>query len=351
MNTTHIPLSVLDLAPITEDNSLAEAIANSVRLAQAAEVAGYKRFWMAEHHNMVDIASAATAVLLSHIGAKTEKIRIGSGGIMLPNHAPIIVAEQFGTLETLYPGRVDLGLGRAPGTDYETLQALRRESRTKGLDFPEMLDELQYYLSDPRPGQRITAVPGAGLNIPLWLLGSSTFSAQLAAEKGLPLVFASHFAPDAMLAAIDIYRAGFRPSETLGKPYVMICVNVVAAPTQEEADHLATTELQKFLNLGRGVEKKLPKPARDTDALWHPAEAQRVLTQLRESVWGKPEVVRDGLRDLVRRTGADEIMVNSWQGTRLCRSSEIMLSILPERQKDHLPKIMTRKSLTKRGRG
>lgn len=312
MNATNIPLSLLDLAPITEGHSLAEAITNSVRLAQAAEAAGYKRFWMAEHHNMVDIASAATAVLLSHIGAKTENIRIGSGGIMLPNHAPLVVAEQFGTLETLYPGRVDLGLGRAPGTDYETLQALRRESRTKGLDFPEMLDELQYYLSEPRPGQRITAVPGAGLNIPLWLLGSSTFSAQLAAEKGLPLVFASHFAPDAMLAAIDTYRAGFMPSETLEKPYVMVCVNVVAAETQEEADHLATTELQKFLNLGRGVEKKLPKPAKDMDALWHPAEAQRVLTQLRESVWGKPEVVRDGLRDLVRRTGADEIMVNSW---------------------------------------
>ena len=312
INRTNIPLSLLDLAPIAEDRSLADAIADSVRLAQAAEAAGYKRFWMAEHHNMVDIASAATAVLLSHIGAKTDKIRIGSGGIMLPNHAPLVVAEQFGTLETLYPGRVDLGLGRAPGTDYETLQALRRESRTKGLDFPEMLDELQYYLSPPRPGQRITAVPGAGLNIPLWLLGSSTFSARLAAEKGLPLVFASHFAPDAMLAAIDTYRAGFRPSETLEKPYVMVCVNVVAAETRQEADYLATTELQKFLNLGRGIDKKLPKPVKDMDTLWHPAEAQRVLTQLRESVWGKPEVVRDGLQDLVRRTGADEIMVNSW---------------------------------------
>lgn len=312
INRTNIPLSLLDLAPIAEDRSLADAIADSVRLAQAAEAAGYKRFWMAEHHNMVDIASAATAVLLSHIGAKTDKIRIGSGGIMLPNHAPLVVAEQFGTLETLYPGRVDLGLGRAPGTDYETLQALRRESRTKGLDFPEMLDELQYYLSPPRPGQHITAVPGAGLNIPLWLLGSSTFSARLAAEKGLPLVFASHFAPDAMLAAIDTYHAGFRPSETLEKPYVMVCVNVVAAETQQEADYLATTELQKFLNLGRGIDKKLPKPVKDMDTLWHPAEAQRVLTQLRESVWGKPEVVRDGLQDLVRRTGADEIMVNSW---------------------------------------
>lgn len=312
MNTTNIPLSLLDLAPVTEGHSLTDAITNSVRLAQAAEAAGYQRFWMAEHHNMVDIASAATAVLLSHIGAKTRKIRIGAGGIMLPNHAPLVVAEQFGTLETLYPGRVDLGLGRAPGTDYETLQALRRESRAKGLAFPEMLNELQYYLSVPRPGQRIMAVPGAGLHIPLWLLGSSTFSAQLAAEKGLPLVFASHFAPDAMLAAVDTYRSGFMPSETLEQPYVMLCVNVVAAETQQQADHLATTELQKFLNLGRGIEKKLPKPTSAMDSLWHPAEARRVLNQLRESVWGNAEVVRAGLNDLVRRTGADEIMVNSW---------------------------------------
>lgn len=312
MKDANVPLSLLDLAPITEGHNLADAIRNSVRLAKAAEDAGYHRFWMAEHHNMVDIASAATTVILSHIGARTDKIRIGSGGIMLPNHAPLVVAEQFGTLETLYPGRVDLGLGRAPGTDQETLQALRRESRAKGLDFPDMLEELQHFLAEPRPGQRVTAVPGAGLRIPLWLLGSSTFSAQLAAQKGLPLVFASHFAPDAMLAAIDTYRAGFKPSETLNAPYVMVCVNVVAAETQKEADRLATTELQKFVNLGRGVEVKLPKPVDDMNALWHPVEAQRVLAQLRESIWGTPDVVRAGLQDLVRRTGADEIMVNSW---------------------------------------
>lgn len=312
MSKNSIPLSLLDLAPITEGNSLADAIHNSVRLAKAAEAAGFHRFWMAEHHNMVDIASAATAVILSHIGAETKTIRIGSGGIMLPNHAPMIIAEQFGTLETLYPGRVDLGLGRAPGTDQATLQALRRESRARGLDFPEMLDELQHYLAPARPGQRVTAVPGAGLNIPLWLLGSSTFSAQLAAQKGLPLAFASHFAPDAMLAAIDTYRSGFRPSEALPEPYVMVCVNVVAADTQLEADHLATTELQKFVNLGRGVDVKLPRPVNDMNALWHPMEAQRVLTQLRESVWGSPETVRSGLNDLIGRTGANEIMVNSW---------------------------------------
>lgn len=312
MKNTSIPLSLLDLAPITEGYNLSDAISNSVRLAKAAEDAGYHRFWMAEHHNMVDIASAATSVILSHIGAKTSKIRIGSGGIMLPNHAPLIIAEQFGTLETLYPGRVDLGLGRAPGTDQETLQALRRESRAKGLDFPDMLEELQHYLKPARPGQRVTAVPGAGLNIPLWLLGSSTFSAQLAAHKGLPLVFASHFAPDAMLAAIDTYRSGFKASETLAEPYVMVCVNVVAADTQKEADRIATTELQKFVNLGRGVEVKLPKPVDDMNAIWHPVEAQRVLNQLRESIWGTPASVREGLLDLVRRTGANEIMVNSW---------------------------------------
>lgn len=312
MKEATIPLSLLDLAPITEGHNISDAISNSVRLAQAAEQAGYHRFWMAEHHNLVDIASAATSVILSHIGAKTEKIRIGSGGIMLPNHAPLVIAEQFGTLETLYPGRVDLGLGRAPGTDQETMNALRRETRGRGLDFPEMLDELQRYLGPKTPGQRIIAIPGAGLDIPVWLLGSSTFSAQLAAQKGLPLVFASHFAPDAMLAAIDAYRRAFMPSANLAEPYVMVCVNVVAADTQREAERLATTELQKFTNLGRGVDTLLPEPVNDMNALWHPIEAKRVLTQLRESVWGAPEYVRERLQDLVRRTGANEIMVNSW---------------------------------------
>ncbi|MDW6005374.1 LLM class flavin-dependent oxidoreductase [Vibrio mangrovi] len=311
--SNHItPLSVLDLAPIAEGSTIRDAIQNSVRLAQAAEKAGYQRFWVAEHHNMKDIASAATTVILSHIGARTETIRIGSGGIMLPNHAPLVVAEQFGTLETMYPERVDLGLGRAPGTDYATTMALRREERSQGLDFPEMVTELQHYLAPPRQGQKIVAVPGAGLNIPLWLLGSSTFSAGLAARKGLPLAFASHFAPDAMHDAIQTYRSAFQPSEQLSAPYVMVCVNMVAAETQEAAEYLATTELQKFLNLGRGVEGKLPKPVGNMDTLWHPAEAQRVLHQLRESIWGTPEKIRKGLARLTERTGADEIMVNSW---------------------------------------
>lgn len=312
MSNADIPLSLLDLVPITEGHSISDALHHSTALAQAAEAAGYHRYWVAEHHNLTDIASAATSVVLSHIGAKTRTIRLGSGGIMLPNHAPLMVAEQFGTLESLYPGRIDLGLGRAPGTDMETAHALRRDTRAKGLDFPQMVDELQSYLAPAKPSQRIRAIPGNGLAIPLWLLGSSTFSAQLAAIKGLPLVFASHFAPDAMTAAVEIYRSHFQPSAQLDAPYVMICVNVVAADSQKEAEHLSTTELQKFLNLGRGVDTLLPKPVQSMDDIWHTIEAQRVLSQLRESIWGTPAQVREGLASLVKRTGANEIMVNSW---------------------------------------
>ncbi len=312
MTTRGTPLSVLDLVTIGEGFTISDALATSTELAQAAERSGYHRFWVAEHHNLVDIASAATAVVLSHIGAKTSRIRLGSGGIMLPNHPPLVVAEQFGTLESLYPNRIDLGLGRAPGTDMETAQALRRDMRANGQDFPEMVEELQGFLQAERRGQRVKAIPGQGLNIPLWLLGSSTYSAQLAAMKGLPLAFASHFAPDAMQAAIEFYRNNFQPSEQLDKPYVIVCVNAVAADTQEEAEYLATTELQKFLNLGRGVDKLLPKPVEDMSKLWHGSEAQRVSRQLRESAWGTAEQVCNKLNDLIARTGADEIMLNSW---------------------------------------
>lgn len=312
MKPNNIPLSLLDLVPIGEGFTIGQALVNSTRLAQAAEKAGFLRYWVAEHHNLVDIASAATSVVLSHIGAQTSRIRLGSGGIMLPNHAPLVVAEQFGTLESLYPGRIDLGLGRAPGTDMETLRALRRDMRSNGLDFPEMLEALLAYFAPPKPGQSVKAIPGAGLQVPVWLLGSSTYSAQLAARKGLPMAFASHFAPDAMRAAIEIYRANFQPSAQLETPYVIVCVNAVAAPTQQEAEYLATTELQKFLNLGRGVQCPLPKPVEDMSKLWHSSEAQRVHKQLRESAWGTPDKVRDKLNDLVRRTGADEVMLNSW---------------------------------------
>lgn len=312
MTSNDIPLSVLDLVPIGEGYSTADALQQSTRLAQAAEQAGYLRYWVAEHHNHIDIASAATAVVLSHIGANTSRIRLGSGGVMLPNHAPLIVAEQFGTLEALYPNRIDLGLGRAPGTDMQTIRALRRKTRADGLDFPDMLAELQTYLAPAKPGQRIRAIPGIGMNIPIWLLGSSTYSAELAAIKGLPLAFASHFAPDAMQAAVQVYHDGFQPSAQLDKPYVTICVNAVAAETRQQAEYLATTELQKFLNLGRGDDVLLPKPVEDMSTLWQSHEAQRIGRQLRESAWGTPTEVCDKLAELVRRTGADEIMLNTW---------------------------------------
>ncbi|KFZ37250.1 luciferase [Shewanella mangrovi] len=312
MNRSDVKLSLLDLVTIGEGATVSDAIKSSTALAIAAERSGFHRFWVAEHHNLKDIGSAATSVILSHIGAKTERIRLGSGGIMLPNHAPLMVAEQFGTLEALYPNRIDLGLGRAPGTDAETMHALRRDTRSKGMDFPDMLSELQTYFADVKPGQRIKAIPGAGMKVPLWLLGSSTFSAQLAAARGLPFAFASHFAPDAMLSALELYRHNFKPSAQLDKPYVIICVNAVAAESQAEAEFLATTELQKFRNLGRGIETLLPKPVKDMDAIWNPYEKQRILTQLRESLWGSPGMVRQGIAELAERTGANEIMLNSW---------------------------------------
>ncbi|KQN49759.1 luciferase [Serratia sp. Leaf50] len=312
MKDSVIPLSLLDLAILPEGSTPGDAVLNTVRLAQAAEKAGYHRYWLSEHHNLADIASAATAVILSHVGANTRSIRIGSGGVMLPNHAPLIIAEQFATLDILYPNRVDLGLGRAPGTDQETVQALRRDARSLGQDFPEMLEELQHFFAPARAGQRVKAIPGAGMNIPIWLLGSSTFSAQLAARKGLPFVFASHFAPDSMMSALRLYRSNFKPSAQLSQPYVMICVNAVAAETVKEADWLATTELQKFINMGRGINAPVAKPVEDMDALWTPDEAQQVLHSLRESLWGTPQMVCRGLKELVERTGADEVMVNSW---------------------------------------
>lgn len=312
MSSTPVPLSLLDLVPIGEGFNVSQALENSVALAQAAEECGYSRYWVAEHHNLMDIGSAATAVVLSHIGARTSKIRLGSGGIMLPNHAPLMVAEQFGTLAALYPDRIDLGLGRAPGTDMETARALRRDLSANGLEFPEMVEELQHYFRPSTRGQRIKAIPGAGMNIPLWLLGSSTYSAQLAAHKGLPLAFASHFAPDAMHAAIKVYRDNFKPSAQCEKPYVVICVNAVAAETEQDAYFLATTELQKFLQLGRGVETLLPKPVDNFEALCHPSEAMRIRNQLRESVWGTPQQVTQKLNDLIARTEANEIMLNSW---------------------------------------
>jgi luciferase family oxidoreductase group 1 len=311
MTNKNIPLSVLDLVPIGEGFTISEAIQDSVNLAQSVEEFGFSRFWVAEHHNFSNIASAATSVVLSHIGAKTEKIRIGSGGIMLPNHPPLVIAEQFGTLESMYPNRIDLGLGRAPGTDQRTAMALRRDNND-GSDFPSMLNHLQYYLSKEGGPKAIKAVPGYGLDIPIWLLGSSTFSAKLAALKGLPFAFASHFAPDAMMDAINIYKANFTPSKQLEEPYIIVCINAICASTKEEAQFLATTEKQKFLNIQRGDNKLIPKPTNDMDSLWEDWEKRSIEHKLRESIWGTPEVVKEKLENLVERTGANEIMINSW---------------------------------------
>lgn len=307
-----LPLSVLDLSPITENSNVSQSLNRSRELAQLAEQKGYHRFWMAEHHNMPDIASASTTVVLSHIGAHTSSIRIGSGGIMLPNHAPLIVAEQFGTLEAFYPGRIDLGLGRAPGTDRLTMRALRRDSMSRGIDFPEQLEELMALMAPPQPRQVLRAIPGAGSDVPVWLLGSSTFSARLAAQKGLPLAFASHFAPDAMSDAINVYHREFRPCSQQQHPYVIVCVNIVAADSVVEALYLSTTEQQKFLNLMRGIDVQLPAPVENMNALWSAREKANVTLQLRESIWGDKQVVADRLGNLVSRTGAHEIMVNSW---------------------------------------
>lgn len=306
-----IPLSVLDLVPIGEGFSISDAMKNSTKLAKAVEDFGYERYWIAEHHNFKNIASAATSVLLSHIGANTKKIRIGSGGIMLPNHAPLVIAEQFGTLESLYPNRIDLGIGRAPGTDQRTMLALRRD-KNDGSDFPLMLNHLQYYLSSEGGPKAIKAIPGYGLEIPIWLLGSSTFSAKLAAQKGLPFAFASHFAPEQMEDAIKEYKTNFKASDKLKEPYVIICINAICAQTQEEAEFLATTELQKFIYLYRGDDRLLSKPTNDMDSVWNEWEKEGILKKLKESIWGDPKYVKGKLEALVERTQANEIMINSW---------------------------------------
>ncbi len=304
-------LSILDLAPVSEGNDFHTTFRHSVSLAQHAEKWGYTRFWMAEHHNMPDIASAATSVLLSHIGANTNSIRLGSGGIMLPNHAPLVIAEQFGTLEALYPDRIDLGLGRAPGTDHATMHALRREPERMDPEFDELLEELEFFMGPISDHQPVKAFPGNNSKVPIWLLGSSTYSARLAAIKGLPFAFAAHFAPDAMQRALDIYRENFRPSEQLAEPYVMIGVNIIVADTDKEAHYLGTTEKQKFLAMIRGARSKLSPPVHSMEPIWLPHEKHHIQTQLRESIHGSHETVKKGIENLVARTEANEIMVNS----------------------------------------
>ncbi|AHB76401.1 MULTISPECIES: LLM class flavin-dependent oxidoreductase [Pandoraea] len=302
-------ISMLDLVPVRAGGTVAEALKQSTELAQHVERLGFTRFWLAEHHNMDGIASSATALLIGHIADKTSRIRVGSGGVMLPNHPPLVVAENFGTLAALYPGRIDLGLGRAPGADQATMRALRRDRLSNGDDFPEQVAELRALLAPAQPGQRLVATPGAGSDIPVWLLGSSLFSAQLAAHLGLPYAFASHFAPRFLFDAIRLYRELFRPSVVLDKPYVMVGVPVVAAPTDEEARFLATSSQQKILALMRGQSLKLQPPVTDMDERWDPAEQHSVEAFLGVAVVGGPERVKAGLSDLVERTQADELML------------------------------------------
>jgi luciferase family oxidoreductase group 1 len=304
-----IPFSVLDLSPIRQGDTAAHAFENTRDLAQHAERWGYRRYWVAEHHNMRGIASAATSLVIAHVAANTKTIRVGAGGIMLPNHSPLVIAEQFGTLESLFPGRIDLGLGRAPGSDQRTARALRRNLSETADNFPQDVQELQAYFAPASEHQAVRAVPGAGLDIPLWLLGSSLFGAQLAAELGLPFAFASHFAPAMMMQAIEIYRSRFKPSAQLQKPYVMLGVSVFAAASDAEGQRLFTSLQQQFLNLVRGVPGQLMPPRDSMDGLWLAEEKAHVDRSLSCAMVGSEETVRAGLRGFIDRTGADELMI------------------------------------------
>ncbi|MCQ8781908.1 LLM class flavin-dependent oxidoreductase [Mangrovibrevibacter kandeliae] len=303
-----LPFSVLDLSPVPEGGTPATALANTLELAQQAEALGFNRYWLAEHHNMTGIASAATAIVIGHVAAGTRTIRVGSGGIMLPNHAPLVIAEQFGTLATLFPGRIDLGLGRAPGTDMITARALRRSLENSD-NFPQDVMELLVYLGDPEPNQTIRAVPGAGTNVPVWILGSSLYGAQLAAHFGLPYAFASHFAPAALEEAIEVYRQTFRPSDHLAQPYFMLAMNVFAADTDAEALRLRTSMQQAFANLRRGRPGPLPRPVEDIETVLSPAELAQVGQVLAVSATGSPSTVRAEIGRLVDRYRPDEVIV------------------------------------------
>ncbi|WHX29161.1 LLM class flavin-dependent oxidoreductase [Brevibacillus agri] len=326
-----IPLSVLDLAPIVEGSTAAQSFQNSLDLAQKVEKWGFHRYWLAEHHAMPSVASSATAVLIGHIAGGTSTMRVGSGGIMLPNHAPLIIAEQFGTLESLYPGRIDLGLGRAPGADQRTARALRRDLRIGGDDFPELLEELREYLR-PRTSDNagaLRAIPGEGLNIPIWLLGSSDFSARLAGLLGLPFAFAGHFSPNYTLPALQTYRHCFRPSDVLSEPYAMVGVNVMAADTDELAERLATSHYQAFLNLIRGDLKPIQPPVDNMDELWSEFEKMSVQAQLHSSIIGSPDTVKQKLQELLEATQADELMITTqmYRHEDRVRSFEIVADV------------------------
>ena len=304
------PISILELVRVTQGTDARGALNNARDLAGHAERWGYQRIWVAEHHNMPGIASAATSVVLAHIASGSSTIRIGAGGIMLPNHSPYVIAEQFGTLAQLYPGRIDLGLGRAPGTDQMTLRALRRDPEAAE-NFPQDVLELQAYLAPVSPGQRIQAVPAAGTEVPIWILGSSQFGAMLAAEFGLPYAFASHFAPNLLLPALNLYRSRFKPSAQLAKPYAMVGVNIIAAETDREARRLATTQQMSFADIFRGARGLSRPPIDDIESYWSPMEKAQAMQMLGRSIVGSTETVGAGMRALAAETGADELIIVS----------------------------------------
>jgi luciferase family oxidoreductase group 1 len=306
-----IPFSILDLSPIPQGATAADALRNSLDLARHAEIWGYNRFWLAEHHNMPGIASAATSVVIGHVAGGTKTIRVGSGGIMLANHSPLVIAEQFGTLASLYPDRIDLGLGRAPGTDQLTAHALRRNIPSASENFPQDVEELQSYFEPALPNQRIRAVPGTGLRVPIWLLGSSLFSAQLAAELGLPFAFASHFAPADMMQALQLYRAQFKPSRQLKRPYTMLGLNAIVAETDAQARYLFSSVQQAFTNLRRGTPGQILPPLDDIDSYWSPAEKASASRTLLCSVVGSAETVERRLLNFLDLTQPDEIITTA----------------------------------------
>ena len=310
MTDKNIAFSVLDLAPIPQGSTAQDAFRHSLDLARLAEQRGYHRYWLAEHHNMTGIASAATSVLIGYLAANTQTLRLGSGGVMLPNHAPLVIAEQFGTLNALYPGRIELGLGRAPGSDQRTMMALRRHMSADIDNFPRDVNELVEWFDARDPNPAVRPVPGYGSKIPVWLLGSSLYSAQLAAQMGLPFAFASHFAPDMLFQALHLYRTHFKPSERLEKPYATVCINIVAADSNRDAEFLFTSMQQAFVKLRRGETGQLPPPIENMDGFWSPAEQYGVQQALGMSLVGDKAKVRHGLISVLRETEADEIMVN-----------------------------------------
>lgn len=324
-----VPFSILDLAPIVQGADASQAFRHSLDLAQHADAWGYERYWLAEHHNMTGIASAATAVVIGHIASGTKRIRVGSGGVMLPNHSPLVIAEQFGTLASLYPGRIDLGMGRAPGTDMRTARALRRDLVSNANNFPQDVREIQALFADPEPNQAVLAVPGAGLKVPLWILGSSLFGAQLAAAFGLPFAFASHFAPDALLQALDVYRRDFQPSAQLQEPYAAAGVGLFAAETEHDARRIFTSSQQQFTNLHRGSPGPVQPPIDNMDDYWSPHEKNSVNHMLQYAIVGEPDSVKSQLEAFVRKTQVDELILTGQiydHGARL-RAYEIAADV------------------------